>query len=158
MNETAKAATALSRLARVVIPGVPHHVTQRGNSRAQTFFDKADYRVYLDLLARHCATAEVAVWAWVLMPNLVHLVLAPRDGFGLRWALAQERRAYAGANHARFKRSVHFRQDRFGCAAMDEAHLWATVRHIVLNPVRARLVALPEDWHRSSVHVCLGLV
>jgi putative transposase len=60
----------MSRLARVVIPGVPHHVTQRGNGRARTFFSDGDYRLYLDLLARHCAAAEVGVWAWVLMPEL----------------------------------------------------------------------------------------
>jgi putative transposase len=89
LTETLDHATlpVMSRLARVVIPGVPHHVTQRGNGRAQTFFGEDDYRLYLDLLARQCAAAEVGVWAWVLMPNHVHLILTPRDGDGLRRAL-----------------------------------------------------------------------
>jgi putative transposase len=65
------------RLARLVIPGLPHHVTQRGNGRVQTFFGDADYVLYRDLLAQACALAEVAVWSWVLMPNHVHLILVP---------------------------------------------------------------------------------
>jgi putative transposase len=148
----------MSRLARVVIPGVPHHVTQRGNGRAQTFFGEDDYRLYLDLLARQCAAAEVGVWAWVLMPNHVHMVLTPRDDDGLRWALARVHRAYAGAVNARLRRTGHFWQGRFGCVAMDEAHLLAAARYVALNPVRARLVARPEDWRWSSVHASLGRV
>jgi len=58
----------MARLARVVIPGLPHHVTQRGNGRARTFFGDADYALYRDLLGQHCRAAGVAVWAWCLMP------------------------------------------------------------------------------------------
>lgn len=67
----------MARLARYVIPGVPHHVTQRGNGRQQTFFEEADYLAYLDLLEAQCAAHGVAVWSWVLMPNHVHLILVP---------------------------------------------------------------------------------
>jgi len=69
----------MARLARVVGAGLPHHVTQRGNRRQQVFFGPADYRHYLDLLARHCAAAAVEVWAYCLMPNHVHLILVPGD-------------------------------------------------------------------------------
>src|SRR6202035_2653648 len=62
----------MARLARVVVPGVAHHVTQRGNGRARTFFGDEDYALYRDLLAEHCRKADVAVWAWCLMPNHVH--------------------------------------------------------------------------------------
>ena len=74
----------MARLSRAVFPGLPHHVTQRGNGRQQTFFDESDYRFYRDLLAEHCASAGVSVWSWVLMPNHVHLILVPQDGDGLR--------------------------------------------------------------------------
>jgi putative transposase len=67
----------MARLARVVIPGHPHHVTQRGNGRARTFFGDGDYALYRDLLATHCRESEVEVWAWCLMPNHVHLILVP---------------------------------------------------------------------------------
>ena len=79
----------MARLARVVIPDLPHHVTQRGNGRAQTFFGDDDYQLYLDLLRKHCTEAEVGIWAWVLMPNHVHLILTPRDADGIRRALSE---------------------------------------------------------------------
>jgi putative transposase len=108
----------MARLARVVIPGLPHHVTQRGNGGARTFFSDSDFARYRDLLAASCREAEVAVWAWCLMPNHVHLVLVPSDPDGLRRALAPVHREYAGIIHARRKRSGHFWQGRFGCVAM----------------------------------------
>jgi len=145
----------MARLARAVFEGVPHHVTQRGNGRAQTFFSDADYRLYRDLLAEHAARTGVEVWAWVLMPNHVHLILTPPDPDALRRCLAPVHRQYAGRIHAREKRSGHFWQGRFGCVAMDEAHLAAAVRYVALNPVRARLVERASDWRWSSLHAHL---
>lgn len=146
----------MARLARAVFPGLPHHVTQRGNGRARTFFSDADYRLYRDLLAEHTAAAGVEVWAWVLMPNHVHLILVPRDADGLRRALAPVHRYYAGHVHARQQRSGHFWQGRFGCVAMDDEHLGAALRYVALNPVRARLCKRAVDWPWSSVHAHLG--
>lgn len=146
----------MARLARAVFPGVPHHVTQRGNGRARTFFSDADYALYRDLLAEHAAAAGVEVWAWVLMPNHVHLILVPADADGLRRALAPVHRRYAGHVHLRTNRSGHFWQGRFGCVAMDEAHLGAALRYVALNPVRARLAARATDWPWSSIHAQLG--
>jgi putative transposase len=145
----------MARLARAVFPGLPHHVTQRGNGRARTFFSDDDYPVYRDLLAKHTAAAGVEVWAWVLMPNHVHLILVPRDADGLRRALAPVHRAYAGHVHLRQQKSGHFWQGRFGCVAMDEAHLGAALRYVALNPVRARLCERAADWPWSSVHAHL---
>ena len=146
----------MARLARLVISGLPHHVTQRGNGRAQTFFSDTDYSLYRDLLAASCRAANVAIWSWVLMPNHVHLILVPADEDGLRRALAPVHRRYAGEVHARLQRSGHFWQGRFGAVAMDEAHLAAAVRYVALNPVRARLVRQPTDWRWSSVHAHLS--
>ena len=140
----------MARLARVVIPGVPHHVTQRGNGRARTFFNDADYGLYRDLLRDCCRAAEVEIWAYVLMPNHVHLILTPADSDGLRRALAPLHRRYAGHVHARRKRSGHFWQGRFGAVAMDEDHLGIALRYVALNPVRARLVSRPQDWPWAS--------
>jgi putative transposase len=145
----------MARLARVVIPGHPHHVTQRGNGRARTFFDDADYALYRDLLAEHCRPAGVEVWAWCLMPNHVHLILVPSDPDGLRRALARVHRSYAGIIQARRKRSGHFWQGRFGAVAMDEAYLAAALRYVSLNPVRARLVERAQDWRWSSTRAHL---
>ncbi len=145
----------MARLARVVIPGIPHHVTQRGNGRARTFFCEEDYALYRDLLAEHCRKADVEVWAWCLMPNHVHLILVPSDADGLRRALAAVHRRYAGIIHARRRRSGHFWQGRFGTVAMDEAHLAAALRYVSLNPVRARLVARAREWRWSSTRAHL---
>ena len=146
----------MARLPRIVVPQVPHHVTQRGNGRQQTFFGDKDFALYRDLLGRHCRTADVEVWAWCLMPNHVHLILVPQDEDGLRRALAPLHRAYAGIIHTRQERTGHFWQGRFGAVAMDEAHLAAALRYVLLNPVRARLVIRPEDWPWSSLHAHLS--
>ena len=145
----------MARLARVVIPGHPHHVTQRGNGRARTFFGDDDYALYRDLLAENCRSAGVEVWAWCLMPNHVHLILVPSNPDGLRRALARLHRSYAGIIQARRKRSGHFWQGRFGAVAMDEAHLAAALRYVSLNPVRARLVQRAQDWRWSSARAHL---
>jgi putative transposase len=145
----------MARLARVVIPGHPHHVTQRGNGRSRTFFGDDDYARYRDLLAAHCAAADVAVWAWCLMPNHVHLVLVPSDADGLRRALAPLHRRYAGFIHARRRRTGHFWQGRFGAVVMDEPHLLAAIAYGALNPVRARLVARARDWRWASTRAHL---
>jgi putative transposase len=145
----------MARLARVVVPGIAHHVTQRGNGRARTFFGEEDYALYRDLLAEHCRKAAVEVWAWCLMPNHVHLILVPSDTDGLRRALAGVHRRYAGVIHARARRSGHFWQGRFGAVAMDEDHLAAALRYVSLNPVRARLVARAQDWRWSSARAHL---
>jgi REP-associated tyrosine transposase len=145
----------MARLARVVVPGHPHHVTQRGNGRARTFFGDDDYALYRDLLAAQCRAAAVEVWGWCLMPNHVHLILVPSDPDGLRRALARVHRSYAGVIQARRKRSGHFWQGRFGAVTMDEAHLAAALRYLSLNPVRARLVERAQDWRWSSTRAHL---
>ena len=76
----------MSRMARVVVPGLPHHITQRGNRRQQTFFGTKDYRAYLELMADWCRRHRVAIWAYCLMPNHVHMIAVPRDEAGLRRA------------------------------------------------------------------------
>lgn len=140
----------MARLARVVVPGIPHHVTQRGNRRQQTFFSDEDYAAYRDQLAESCRQAGVAVWAWCLMPNHVHLILVPEAAGGLRAALADA--------HRRYSRRINFRegwrgylwQGRFASVAMDEPHLAAAARYVEMNPVRAGLVRRAEDWRWSS--------
>ena len=141
----------MARLARIVIPGLPHHVTQRGNRRGQTFFQEGDYALYLDLLAESCAKARAEVWAYCLMPNHVHIILVPSDEDGLRRTFADLHRRYTGIVNARARTTGHLWQGRYGSVAMDEAHLLTAVRYVSLNPVRARLVRRAQDWTWSSV-------
>jgi putative transposase len=145
----------MARIARVVIPNLPHHVTQRGNGRQKVFFSEGDYELYRNLLAESCKLARVECWAWVLMPNHVHLILVPRDEDGLRSCLAPVHRAYAGIIHARRKKSGHFWQGRFGTTVMDEDHLVEAFRYVLLNPVRAKLASKAEQWEWSSARAYL---
>jgi putative transposase len=140
----------MARLARAVATGVPHHVTQRGNRGQPVFFSEADYAAYRDLLAEGCAAAGVAVWAYCLMPNHVHLILVPSTPDGLRAALGEAHRRYTRRVNLREGWRGYLWQGRFASFAMDEPHLLASARYVELNPVRARLVARPEAWRWSS--------
>jgi putative transposase len=145
----------MSRLARVVIPGLPHHVTQRGNGGARVFFTDADYRLYRDLLAENCRKAKVACWAYALLPTQIHLILVPADADGLRAALAPVHRSYAGLINQRRKRKGHFWQGRYGAAALDDTHLAAIFRAMLLASVKARQVKRPDAWPWSSARAYL---
>lgn len=145
----------MARLARIVVPGVPHHVTQRGNRRQPVFFGESDYRAYLSLLAKHARAAGVGIWAWCLMPNHVHLMLTPSEPDGLRACLADAHRRYSSMINAREGWRGYLWQGRFASFPMDERHMLACTRYIELNPVRARLADRPEDWRWSSARAHL---
>ena len=145
----------MARLARVVIPGLPHHVTQRGNGRAKTFFSDEDYSLYLRLLTEKCHAAKVQCLGYVLMTNHVHLILVPKDAEGLRKALSATHGTYASMLNARRKKTGHFWQGRFGCVAMDGPHAEAALRYVLLNPVRAKLTKRAADWRWSSAAALL---
>ena len=146
----------MARFARVVVPHVPHHVTQRGNRRLETFFSDDDYRAYRALLAEHCAAAGVACWAYCLMPNHVHLILVPKDEDGLRRALGEAHRRYTRHVNLREGWRGHLWQERFHSFPMDKAWLLAAARHVELNPVRARLVKRARLWPWSSARAHLA--
>ena len=141
----------MARIARFVVPGLPHHVTQRGNRRERVFFGDDDYALYRDLLATQCRKQGVAVWAYCLMPNHVHLVLVPDRAQALGRALGETHRRYSSTINARLRVTGHLFQARFGSVAMDEEHLMAAARYLAMNPVRSRLVERAEDWRWSSV-------
>ena len=146
----------MARLARLVIPGLPHHVTQRGNRRQQTFFNDADYGAYLELMSDWCREKGVQIWGYCLMPNHTHLIAVPSSPDGLRWAI--------GEAHRRYTRRINFReqwrgylwQGRFASFVMDEPYLLAAARYVELNPVRAGLVPSAQQWPWSSARAHLA--
>ena len=147
----------MARFARVVVPGVPHHVTQRGNRREPIFFEDGDQDVYCDMLAEQTRKTGVVVWAYCLMPNHLHLILTPSDEAGLGRALGECHRRYTAFVNARARWTGHLFAGRFASVAMDEAHLIAAVRYVSLNPVRAGLVPSADDWAWSGVRAhCAG--
>lgn len=144
----------MARIARVVIPGIPHHVTQRGNRRMQVFFGDDDYREYIVLMADSCRRYEVDVWAYCLMPNHVHLIAVPMQPDSFRHAMGEAHRRYTRYVNFREKWRGHLWQERFASYPMGENHLLAAARYIELNPVRAGLAREPWSykWSSAGVH------
>ena len=122
----------------------------------RTFFGDADYEAYLSLLTEWCEHYGVAIWAYCLMPNHVHLIMVPGGEDGLARAI--------GETHRRYTRRVNFRegwrghlwQDRFASFVMDEPYLLSATRYVEMNPVRAKLVERPQDWPWSSAKAHLS--
>ncbi len=135
----------------MVVPGLPHHITQRGNRRQQTFFHDEDYAAYVELMAEWCGQRGVEVWAYCFMPNHVHLIAVPRSEDGLRRAIGEAHRRYTRRVNFREKWRGYLWQGRFASFVMDEPYLLAAARYVELNPVRAGLVADAAQWPWSSV-------
>jgi len=146
----------MARMARVVIPFIPHHVTQRGNRRQRTFFSDQDYSFYKRLLEQAAEKAAVDVWAYCLMPNHVHFVVVPKQKDSLAQFFSDAHRRYTRFINKRQGWQGHLWQERFHSSAMDETYLRAAVRYTELNPVRAKLCSSPEQWPWSSVHAHLS--
>lgn len=145
----------MARIARLVVPGYPHHVTQRGNRRQRTFFCEDDYLEYITRLVDARDKAGVSVWAWCLMPNHVHLVVVPERHDSLAMFFAQAHLRYTRYINARNDWCGHLWQARFHSCVMDERHLIAGVRYVERNPVAAGLCDRPEEWPWSSARAHL---
>ena len=137
-------------MARAVAPNFPHHITQRGNRRQQTFFCDQDYKSYLALMSEWCAEYKVEIWAYCLMPNHIHLIAVPETRDGLNLAIGEAHRRYTRMINFREGWRGHLWQGRFASFIMEESYLLACTRYIEYNPVRAGLAKCPEDWKWSS--------
>jgi putative transposase len=146
----------MARFARVVAPGVPHHITQRGNRRQPVFFRDSDYQDYLKLMKEWCDKLRVGVWAYCLMPNHVHLIAVPANRLSLARAIGEAHRRYTRLVNLREEWRGYLFQGRFASYPMDDRHLVHALRYVELNPVRAGLVAQPGDYRWSSARAHLG--
>lgn len=140
----------MPRMARVVVPGYPHHVTQRGIGGRQCSLAGDDWPMYLSLIRAACRHADTRVLAYCLMPNHVHFVMVPSQGDGLRAVLADAHRRYARRVNFREGWCGHLWQERFHSFVMDERHLQAAIPYVERNPVRAGLCEAPSEWPWSS--------
>ena len=144
----------MPRVARIVVPGVPHHVTQRGNNRQEVFFVDDDRGFYLDLLGRQAQRFGLDVLGYCLMSNHVHLIAVPQREDSLAKAIGRTHFLYTQYLHRLHGRSGHLWQNRFYSCALDEAHCWAALCYTERNPVRARMVrkAWRYRWSSAAVH------
>jgi putative transposase len=140
----------MPRMARIVVPMVPHHVTQRGNRKLPVFFNDGDRHAYIRLIADACERQQTRCLAWCLMDNHVHLILVPAREDGLRATLAEAHRRYSRTINAREGWTGYLFQGRFASYPMNDAHLMAAIRYVENNPVAAGLVKEAQDWRWSS--------
>ena len=140
----------MGRIARIVAPGYPHHITQRGNRRQETFFKQEDYRSYINLMSEWCGKLNVEIWSYCLMPNHIHLIAVPAREDSLRRAVGEAHRRYTRGINFREGWRGHLWQGRFSSFVMDEDYLIAAARYIELNPVRAGLCAEAGEYEWSS--------
>jgi putative transposase len=145
----------MARIARIVVPGIPHHITQRGNRCQETFFNTGDYREYISLMAEACNLHGVEIWAYCLMSNHVHLIAVPEKTESLRQAIGEAHRRYTRSINFRQKWRGHLWQERFASFPMDENYLLAAARYVELNPVRAHIINDPVfyPWSSAKSHI-----
>jgi len=141
----------MPRRPRVLLPGVPLHLIQRGNNRSACFFAEHDYRYYLEQLAEQGATHGCALHAYCLMTNHVHLLLTPKTADSAAQMMKALGQRYAQYINRSYRRTGTLWDGRFrSCPVQHETYLLACHRYIELNPARAGLVEHPADYPWSS--------
>ncbi|MFH1117310.1 MAG: transposase [Pseudomonadota bacterium] len=145
----------MARIARVVIPGCPHHVTQRGNRSRPTFFCREDYSAYIDLMSEWCTKHGVDIRAYCLMTNHVHLIAVPASSQSSALGIGEAHRRYTPRINYREGWRGRRRQGRFASYVPAETHLLAAARYSEMNPVRARMVPDPArySWSSALAHI-----
>jgi putative transposase len=147
----------MPRLPRVTVPGLPHHVTQRGNRKMPVFLTDRDRNVYLKLLRTQCSEQSVKIWAYCLMDNHVHFVAVPDYEFSLSRLFQRVHGDYAHYFNAQYTKCGHLWQGRFKGTVLDPPHLWNAVRYVERNPVRAGKLDCAEQYSWSSAAAHCGL-
>jgi putative transposase len=147
----------MPRIARVVIPGIPHHVTQRGNRREDIFREDGDHQQYLQLLLEYSVKHGLKTMAYCLMTNHVHLICIPERIDTLKSVFRPLDLRYT--QHFNWTQHISGRlwQGRPYSCALDDEHLWAAIRYVERNPVRARMVRKAEHYAWSSAASHCGL-
>jgi len=140
----------MPRNARVVAPGLPYHITQRGTNRQRVFFTVADRSLYLRLVRENQAEAGVRILAYCLMTNHVHFVAIPEREDSLAVLFGRAHGRYAQAINIRKGRCGHLWQARFHSCALSDTHLAIALRYVEDNPCRAGIVATPAEYRWSS--------
>ena len=145
----------MPRIARVVAPGLPHHITQRGSRNQKVFFSIADRRNYMGILKEEMDKHCVEIWSYCLMDNHVHFIAVPQNQDSLAKVFREAHKRYARMINQRQGWRGHLWQERFHSFVMDDQYLYAAVRYVEKNPVKAKLVERAEHyaWSSAKAHV-----
>lgn len=146
----------MPRTARIVVPGVAHHVTQRGNNRQDVFFTDDDRRFYLKTLREQTSRFGMTVTGYCLMTNHLHLIVTPEEEDSLARTIGTTHLIYSQYVNRLHGRSGHLWQNRFYSCPLDAEHEMAAVRYAERNPVRARMVRVPWRYRWSSAAAHIG--
>ena len=111
-----------------MIPGLPHHITQRGNNRRDVFFSSANRETYLELLRGYCAEIGTRVLGYCLMTNHIHLIATPQRENSLAKAFGRTHNDYSRWLNISRHESGHVWQNRFYSCPLERRHLWAAFR------------------------------
>ena len=148
----------MARFRRLVVPGYPQHVTQRGVRRQSTFFDELDYSRYLRLAIELLETSSIEILTYCLMPNHIHAVVIPAEASSLATFFGPLHKAYAQYTNLRYEWAGHLWQARYYSVPMNAEHTLTAMRYVELNPIRSGLQNRPQDWLWSSTRGNLRLV
>ena len=141
----------MPRIARIIAPGHPHHITQRGNNRTTVFFDDEDRQNYLKLLIGYARKHEFQIWAYCLMDNHVHLLAVPGTETALAQGIGLTNQVYTQYLNRKLSQSGRIWQNRFfSCVVDSERYLWTVARYIERNPLKVGLAERAEDYRWSS--------
>jgi putative transposase len=146
----------MPRMRRAVVPGMPHHVTQRGNRRADIFLDIDDRIVFLRMLKQASHKYSLRHSAYSLMTNHVHLVSIPSDEQSLPKGLGETFGAYAAYFNQKYGINGRLWQGRYFSSVLSSDDFWCVVRYVERNPVRARMVARAVEYRWSSAAAHCG--
>ena len=147
----------MPRKPRFVLPGVPQHVIQRGHNREACFYAEDDYMRYLETL-HQCATHnQVAIHAYVLMTNHIHVLATPAHSNAIAHMMQDTGRKYVRYSNTRYKRTGSRWEGHYKASVIDsEQYLLTCMRYIEMNPARASMVAHPGDYRWTSYHANAG--
>ncbi len=141
----------MPRIARIIAPNYPHHITQRGNNRATVFFDDEDRLTYLKLLAGNAKKYQLRILAYCLMDNHIHLLAVPETEIALSRGIGLTNMMYTQYLNRKMNKSGRIWQNRFfSCVVESDRHLWAVARYIECNPLKAGIVDSVASYHWSS--------
>lgn len=146
----------MARIARVVIPGIGHHITQRGVRSINIFHNDEDKKAYIKLLSKLSSKEGSEIHAYCLMDNHVHLLLVPKKEDSLRKIVGETHRLYTRRINFRQEVRGHLFQERFFSCPLDNSHYIATARYIEKNPVRAGMCQQAWDYDFSSAKYHIG--
>lgn len=140
----------MARVARTVVVGYPHHITQRGNNQRTVFSDDKDCNKYLSCLLEYSRKYKLSILVYCLMPNHIHFIGIPRDKDSLAKTYNYTQMRYAQYFNKKNGTSGHLWQSRFYSCVLDDFHLLAASRYVERNPVKAKMVKKAWEWKWSS--------